>query len=262
MYYYNDNSFLSRLERKIGRFAIKNWAYILVIAMAMVWIADFILARFEYPTLSSYMYFNRDLVFQGQVWRVVTFVFMPEDDNVFFVLLTLYFYWFIGTTVENEWGAFRFNVFYLTGYLGALASGFIIGMTTNYYLNLTIFLAYAILNAESVVYIFFVIPIKVKWLAIIEFVLIAIDLIFAGWIARLAILFSLLNVTLFFWKDVFYIIKNYFRRRRYKKQIEQGYYEADVNPPKEKKKKPKKKNKDMQEETEVNTQEDNDGFFD
>ena len=204
------------------------------------------------------MYFDRNLVFQGQVWRIITFVFMPEEDSILFALLTLYFYWFIGTTVENEWGAFRFNVYYLTGYVGALASGFIMGYTTNYYLNLTVFLAYAILNAESVVNIFFVIPIKVKWLAIVEFVLIAIDLVFAGWVAKVAILFSLLNVILFFWKDLYYIVRNYFRRQRYKREVEQGYYEADVNPPKEKKK--KSKVKDGKEN--FNNQSNDDDFFD
>lgn len=258
MYYYDDNSFLSKLERKIGRFAIRNWAYILVITMAMVYLADIVLARYDYPTLSSYIYFNRDLIFKGQVWRIITFIFLPEGDNVLFTLITLYFYWFIGTTVENEWGAFRFTFYYFIGYLGSLAAGFIMGFTTNYYLNMTIFLAYAILNAESVVYIFFVLPIKVKWLALVEFILIAIDLVFTGWIQRVAIIFSLFNVVLFFWKDLYYIIRNYFRRRRYKKQIQTGYYESDVNPPKQKKKKSKRKNES---ENGFDSSE-NDGFFD
>ena len=235
--YYNDNSFLSKLERKLGRFEIKNWAYVLVIAMAMVWVADFVLARCGYPTLSSFIYFDRALVLKGQVWRVVTFIFMPEGENILFTILSLYFYWFIGTTVENEWGAFRFNVFYLTGYLGALASGFIMGVTTNYYLNLTIFLAYAILNAERSLYLFFLIRVKVKWLAILEFVLLAISFIFSGWANRVALLFSLANVILFFWKDLYLAIKNFFRRQKYKKQFEYGYYEKDVNPPKSKKQK-------------------------
>ena len=255
MYYHNDDSCLSRLERKIGRFAIKNWIYVLVAAMAMVWIADFVLARYEYPTLSSFMYFDRDLVFKGQVWRVVSFIFMPEGDSPLFVIISLYFYWFIGTTVENEWGAFRFNVYYLTGYLGALASGFIMGTTTNYYLNLTMFLAYAILNAEQYLYVFFVIKVKVKWLAILEFALLTLDFIFSSWVSRVALIFSLANVILFFGKDLVNVVRSFFRRRKYKKQINQGYYEVDVNPPKQKKKN-KKDNK--------NSASDNssDGFFD
>ena len=240
MHYYNDDSFLSKLERKIGRFAIKNWIYVLIAAMAMVWVADFVLIRYERSTLSSFMDFDRDLVLKGQVWRVITFIFMPEDDSPLFVILSLYFYWFIGTTVENEWGAFRFNVYYLTGYLGALASGFIMGKTTNYYLNLTIFLAYAILNAEHYLYLFFLIRIKVKWLAIFEFALLTLVFVLSSWVNRVALIFSLANVMLFFGKDLLGMVRSYFRRRKYKKQINNVYYEVDVNPPKEKKKKQKK----------------------
>ena len=237
MYYHNDNSFLSKLERKLGKFAIKNWIYVLIAVMAMVWVADFVLLRYERPTLSSFMYFDRQLIFQGQVWRVISFIFMPEEDSAIFLILSLYFYWFIGTTVENEWGAFRFNVYYLTGYLGALASGFIMGTTTNYYLNLTMFLAYAILNAEHYLYVFFVIRVKVKWLAILEFALLTLDFVLSSWGHRVALIFSLVNVILFFGKDLFNNVKNYFRRRKYKKQFNYGYYEPDVNPPKNKTKK-------------------------
>lgn len=225
--YYDENSFLNKLERKIGWLAIPNLALILVVAMGAVWLADFVLVRLEVIPLSYYLQFNRTLVLRGEVWRVLTFIFVPENDGTLFVFLTLYFFWFMGSTLEAEWGAFRFTIYYLMGYLGSLASGFIMGFTTNYYLNLSLFLAFAILNSEVKVLLFFFFPIKVKWLALLDFVIILIDLILGSWIARVAILFALLNVILFFWKPLYNLIANYFRRKSFERRVEQGYKEAE-----------------------------------
>ena len=225
---YNDeDTFLDKLERKIGWLSIPNLALILVIAMGLVWVADFALVRLDRLPLSYYLYFNRDLVLKGEVWRVLTFIFVPEDDGTLFVFLTLYFFWFMGSTLETEWGTFKFTVYYLTGYLGSLASGFIMGFTTNYYLNLSLFLAFAILNSEVKVLLFFFLPIKVKWLALLDLVIIVIDLIFSTWAMRVAIIFALLNVILFFWKKLYYMISNYFRRKSYERSIQKGYEEVE-----------------------------------
>ena len=93
--YNEENSFLDKLERKIGWLAIPNLALILVVAMGAVWVADFVLIRLEVVPLSYYLDFNRDLVLNGEVWRVLTFIFVPENDGTLFVFLTLYFFWFI-----------------------------------------------------------------------------------------------------------------------------------------------------------------------
>ena len=121
----------------------------------------------------------------------------------------------------------KFTIYYLMGYLGSLVSGFIMGFTTNYYLNLSLFLAFAILNSEVKVLLFFFFPIKVKWLALLDFVIILIDLILGSWITRVAILFALLNVILFFWKPLYNLIANYFRRKSFERRVEQGYKEAE-----------------------------------
>lgn len=256
MYYHDENSFLSKLDRKIGRFAVPNLPIIIIIAMAFVYLADYTMANANRPTFSQFLYFDRGLILQGQIWRIFTFSIVPESEGPLLFLLTLYFFWFIGTTVEKEWGSFRFNVFYLMGYLGSVASGFIMGYTTNYYLNLSLFLAFAILNAEARVLLFFFIPIKVKWLAIIDLVIIAIEFIFSGWIARVAILFSLFNVALFFWKGLYYRISSYFRRRRFKMAYDRGYNDFEKE---EKKRRKRAKVKDLPKEDSSNSS--NDDLF-
>ena len=245
MYYSDDNSLLSKLDRKIGRFAVSNLALVLVVAMALVYLADYTLALKEMPLFSSFLYFDRALILQGQVWRIVTFAIVPEFDSPLFVLLSLYFFWFIGTTIEKEWGSFRFDAFYLMGYLGSVVAGFIMGFTTNYYLNLSLFLAFAILNAEAKVLLFFFIPIKVKWLAYIDLAILVLEFIISGWAMRVALLFSLANVILFFWKGLYYRVSSYFRRRRFKVAYDRGYQEFEKEERKRQKKAKKVKVKDL-----------------
>lgn len=245
MYYQDDNSLLSRLERKIGRFAVPNLAFILVIAMALVYLADYTMALREMPLFSNFLYFDRALILKGQVWRIFTFTIVPEFESPIFVLLSLYFFWFIGSIIEKEWGSFKFNTFYLMGYLGSVASGFIMGYTTNYYLNLSLFLAFAILNAEAKVLLFFFIPIKVKWLAYIDLAILILEFIISGWTMRVALLFSLANVILFFWKNLYYRVSSYFRRRRFKVAYDRGYHEFEKKERKRQKKAKKVKVKDL-----------------
>ena len=130
------------------------------------------------------------------------------------------------------------------GYLGSIASGFIMGGTTNYYLNLSLFLAFAILNAEAKVLLFFVIPIKVKWLAIVDLAILSLEFIFSGWIARVAIIFSLLNVALFFWKIPYRKIVSRHRRKRFQIAYDRGFEETQKREKKHKRTKVKDLPKD------------------
>ena len=241
MYYHDENSLLSKLDRKIGKFAVPNLALILVIAMGFVYIVDYSLAIKGMPLFSSFLYFDRELILNGQVWRVITFTIVPEFDSPLFVLLTLYFFWFIGSVIEKEWGCFKFNAFYFTGYLGSVVSGFIMGGTTNYYLNLSLFLAFAILNAEAKVLLFFVIPIKVKWLAYIDLAILALEFIFSGWEARVAIIFSLINIALFFWKIPYRKMVSRHRRKRFQIAYDKGFEETYKREKKQKRSKAKVK---------------------
>ncbi len=224
MYYdYNDDTLLGKLNRKFGRYGIKNSMMILIIGMIVVWAMDYVLLRAEYLPISSFLYFDRRKIFEGEVWRLITFVFLPEESSLLFIALYLYFMWFLGACLENEWGYFKFNVFLLCGYLGSVISGFITGFTTNYYFNLTLFLAFAILNPNMQVRLFFFIPIKVKWLALIDAGIILLEFIVAHWIYKVAIAFALLNIILFFWRNLYYSIRNYFRRKRYQREVKRGY---------------------------------------
>jgi len=209
---------LDKLDRKIGRYALRNLMLIIVVGTAIVWLLDTIVYERTEVLISSYLYFDKELILQGQVWRVLTFLFVPSGYSVFTLALSLYFYWLIGNALEGEWGAFKFDTYYFVGIIGAVASGFITGYATNYYINLSLFLAFAILNPDYRILLFFFIPIKMKYLAIFDLVGLILIFIFSGWVERIALLVALLNIAIFFWRTAFIKLKNVYRRRKFKRE--------------------------------------------
>ena len=212
-------SLLTRLEYKLGKFAVNNLMSVIIGAMALVFILDYVfIARIE-MTFSSFLAFDRAAVLSGEVWRVITFALLPPESSPLFILLSLYFYWLIGSVLETEWGAFKFNVFYLCGIIGTIASGFITGYATNYYLNMSLFFAFALYYPEFEVRLFFAIPVKIKYLAIADLILFAFDLVIMPWPYKAAIVIALANVLLFFWQNLISEIKRIKRNRDIKKRF-------------------------------------------
>jgi len=210
---------LDKLDRKIGRFALKNLMTILAVGTILVWIVNYIVLLRTGVWIEVYIDFNKEAILRGQVWRLVTFLFISPEFNPFLLLISMYFYWIIGTSLERTWGAFKFNVFYFCGVLCSIGSGFITGYATVYYLNLSLFLAFAILYPNHQVLLFFFIPIKMKWLAIFDVVCLVLLAIFNTWQGRIAIFVALGNVVLFCTGNVIRAIAAWRRRRKWKKGI-------------------------------------------
>lgn len=217
--------FLNKLERKFGKYAVPNLMTILVFGMALVFLLDtFTAANPDYTAgLSSILYFDRDLILQGQIWRLVTFLFLPPDSSLLFAIFALYFYWLIGTSLDRQWGSFRFNVYYLIGAIGTMIGGIITGSTTNTFLNLSLFLAFAVMFPDFEVLLFFFIPVKMKFLALLDGALLLFELIFSPLPYQIAILASVLNFILFFGKDFYQRIRMFIRRKKYQKQGKSGW---------------------------------------
>ena len=205
---------LDRLDRKIGRFAIPHVMYLLSGIMLAVYLAGFLFPDWN---LEALLYLDRELVAQGEAWRLITFIFLPPSTSPIWILFSLYFYCLIGNSLESQWGSFKFNVFYLVGILGTILAAFITGSATNAFLNLSLFLAFAALYPNFEVLIFFILPIKVKSLALLDIIFFIFQLISGTWAVRAAIIASLLNVLLFFGWDFFKNIKHqsgYWKTRR------------------------------------------------
>ena len=205
---------LNRLERKCGRYAIPHLMYLISGVMLAVYLIDLFLPG---TPLQSLLTLHMDQVAHGQVWRLITFIFLPPASSPLWILFSLYFYCLLGNALESEWGSFRFNVFYLCGMVGTVLAALITGHAVNDYLNLSLFLAFAALYPNFELMLFFFIPIKVKYLAIIDLVFYAGNFVFGTWASRAAIVMSLLNVLLFFGGDFLRGVKQqagYWKTRR------------------------------------------------
>lgn len=184
---------IDRLERRARGFAIPNLMFFLSGAMLLV----YILSLF-FPALTGLLSLNRAALLRGQVWRLVTFLAIPPSSSPLWILFNLYFYCLLGRGLEQQWGIFRFNLYYLCGTIGAILAALITGYGTNYYLNLSLFLAFAAFYPDYRITLFFLLPIKVKYLAILDAILIAVSFFLGGWPDRIAIVLSLANIVLFF----------------------------------------------------------------
>lgn len=213
------NKLLDRLSYKYGRYGIPDLMLYIVIAMAGVFVVELFV-----PTvpLSSFMYFDRDLILSGEWWRVISWIIIPDTSNVFWIIFSLYIYWMIGTSLEQQWGTFKFNVYYFMGVILTIIGGFITGVTTNTFLYYAMFFAFAVMFPDHQFLIFFFLPVKVKWLAIIDAVfmgiMIVIYIIGGYWSGVAAIIISILNFILFFFNDFKTFFKNqiYYAKHRHK----------------------------------------------
>lgn len=208
---------IDKLNRRFGRFAIQNLMSVIIGAMALVFISDLMIYASKGVSVISVLTFNKHAIFAGEIWRTLTFVFLPPDTRPIFIIFALYLYWLIGTTLEENWGAFKFNLFYLCGIIGTIISGLITGFATNSFLNLSLFLAFAILFPDFELRIFFLIPIKIKYFALLYLVSIVYMLIVLPLSYKIAIIVSLANLALFFMRDFIDGLKNLYRRIKFKR---------------------------------------------
>ena len=139
-------------------------------------------------TLLIMLSFHPGLIMRGEVWRLLTWVFLPLNNNIFFTAIMLYFYYFIGSSLERQWGTPKFTIYYIFGVLLNIIFGFLVWfiysnsiysslldflwygfvrLSPNF-LNLSMFFAFAVLFPDHQVLLFFFIPIKIKWMALIN----------------------------------------------------------------------------------------------
>lgn len=207
---------MSNFEKRFGKYAIQNISLILILCYVVGYVIDLINADFlMYLTLNPYA------ILHGQVWRLFTWVIIPPSSLDPFTIIMLLFYYNIGTSLEHTWGTYRYNVYLLSGMLFTVLGSFVwlgiqyfmgsrgIGLYngsfmaslffSTYYINMSIFLAFAATFPDVQVLLMFLVPVKVKWLGILYGLVLAYDFLFSGnLVIRIAIVSSLLNFLIFF----------------------------------------------------------------
>jgi hypothetical protein len=155
---------LARLERRYGRYAPGNLTYRLIAAQ----LAGLVLALTA-PQTAGMLEFDIAAIMRGEIWRVFTWVAIPPSLSPFWALFSLYWLYTMGTALESEWGAFKFLIYFVSGFLGTvIAASIARAPTTNAVFLMTLFLAFATLWPDYEIRIFFVLPVKVKWLAFLD----------------------------------------------------------------------------------------------
>ena len=212
---------MSPFERKFGKYAIRNLSFVLIICYA----AGYVLQTLDRSnTLIWYLSLDAYEILHGQVWRLFTWILIPPPTaNIFFTLIMLYVYYTIGTLLERTWGTYRYNVYLFQGMLFTILGSFLLmgyhylfntdvmalygareyflinsRMFSTYYVNMSIYLAFAATFPEAQVYLMFFLPVKVKWVGIIYGVMLVLSFFSTSVDGKFAIIASLLNFIVFF----------------------------------------------------------------
>ncbi|MBR5248320.1 MAG: hypothetical protein IKV27_05195 [Lachnospiraceae bacterium] len=213
---------MSNFERKFGKYAVRNLSLVLIVCYVIGYVI-----QVAAPGIVSLLTLNPYAILHGQVWRLVTWVLIPPDSLDLFTIIMLFFYYSVGTSLERIWGTYRYNVYLFSGMLYTIIGSFLalliywliartMGTEVNpvvvqtastlfstYYINMSIFLAFAATFPDAQVLLMFVIPVKMKWMGVAYGVLLLIQLL--GGVGstvfnifyRIALVASLLNFVIF-----------------------------------------------------------------
>jgi membrane associated rhomboid family serine protease len=202
---------LRTLRKKFELFCYRNSSK--GIPNLMLWIAAgnvlvYLLTSID-PSAAVYslLYFNKSAILSGEVWRLLTYILIPSYSSILSLAIMMFFYVQIGRVLESNWGTLKFNLYYLTGILLADLCAMVLpgGTANTYYLNLSLILAFASLYPDNQVLLFFIIPLRMKYLAWFYFALTAFEIVSTSFPVNLLPVFALLNYFLYFGKDVRYV---------------------------------------------------------
>ena len=172
--------------------------------------------------LYNLLCFDRRLILQGQVWRLITYPLTYRIDNLLLMAVSLFCYYSIGRAIETIWGTLRFNLFYVSGVILMDVYCMLFGGYASVtYLNLSLFLSYATLFPDAQFLMFFIIPVKAWIFALVDLAIVILDLILYPFPYNLFSVISLANYFLFFGKDVLNVVPLSWRiklSRLFKKQ--------------------------------------------
>ena len=207
---------MNSLRRRIDRFCVLHPNFgipNLMLYIVIGNIAFYLLSLFstlDGGSFYSILSFSWAGLKQGQLWRLLSFSFLPMTTSPFWLLVSCYFYYWIGSTLEREWGTAKFTIYYLSGVLLTALGATITSLITGYdwqvagaeYVNLAMFFAFATLYPDAQVLLFFFIPVKIKWMAILDACYFAYIIFFCAvsryWIGVVLPLVALLNFFVFF----------------------------------------------------------------
>ena len=192
---------LDKLERKFGRFAIRN----LMVYLIILYVGGFALVYFRPGFYEMYLSLDWSMILKGQVWRLVTYIMYPPSTSILWFLLECFIFWSLGSNLEKMWGTFYFNLYVFIGLLANVVISLLVYLIGHWILPLTadslymsFLLAFAMTVPEMRFYLYMIIPVKAKYLAFFYLGIMALELVLGGWALRFSVIASLVNVAIFF----------------------------------------------------------------
>lgn len=248
---------MSNLERKYGKYAIKNLPVVILICYAIGYVLELV---DRYNVILSAISLDPYAIFhKAQIWRLFTWVLIPPRDLSIWVIFVLLFYYSISKSLEKVWGTWMLNVYVFSGLfftiigtilvylffrfvptaavsqngLDAVMRVFSMQYVSTYYISTSLFLAYAATFPDATVLLMFFIPVKVKYMGFVYAGYLVLSCIYGGWPVATVVVFSMINFAVFFFmqrsrfrgspKARFAHAK---RRHEFKAEVEKGRNDA------------------------------------
>ncbi|MBQ1400621.1 MAG: hypothetical protein IIZ51_11865 [Lachnospiraceae bacterium] len=194
---------IERLEKRFGKYSVKN----LMVYLIAINVIGFIILKVSPETFFYYLSMNPAAVMQGQIWRIVSFILFPSSTSLFGLIIYVYVYYMLGSTLERIWGSFTFGLYMLTGIVIHILGAMIIYWTTGFnvewtyslqFLYMSMFLTFALTFPEAQFLLFFFLPIKAKWFALIDAAYFVFLFVMGTKTSRIQIIMAMLNFLIFF----------------------------------------------------------------
>lgn len=190
--------FLYRIQHKYK--GIPDLMRYVVIGSVIVYLLGFLGVR-TVELLGLYP----NAVLSGQVWRLISFIFLMPVGSIIFAAFAFYFYYLVGQALEREWGSFVFTLYYFCNVLFTIIISLVSKTPVNsaVSINLSLFLAFGYLFPDFTILLFMVIPIKMKYLAMFYGVYALYQAIMLPtWGGKLMALVGVFTFLLFFYEEL------------------------------------------------------------
>ena len=209
---------LDTLERRFGFLGIPGLIRIIVAFSALV----FLLVRLN-PDFISALDLNPERLRHGEIWRLVTYIFIPQTFSFLWIIFVLWFLWFVGDGLEHAWGPFRLTLYFLVGMIGTTVAALFFGSNfSNTMLIASLFYAFARFYPDQVIYVLFILPVKIKWVAWVSAAFLLLGFFVNSNSYRMATVAALSNYLIFFGPEIVYQARHRHevssRRRRFEVQ--------------------------------------------
>jgi len=211
-------STLDHLEKRFGKFTFPYLLPILLAGQVMVY-----LAVVSNAISTSFLPLNASWVLAGDYWRVITFMLVPMQMNPLWFALFVWITYIMGSALEQEWGEFRFGVYIGSCWLATLLGAFLVptAVLSNTFIFGSIVMAFAWMFPDFEIRLFFLIPVKVKYIGYVYWALYALELIGGNSGSRVSVLAALVPFFLFFGPDMLRMLKQRQRAKEFRKDAKE-----------------------------------------